>query len=107
MQECDTQTNHIESSQKNNEFPNKSDNLSHQVPTIYFNDGMRSVDFVLVWDAFNENAATPEAYEKRKIFENNLLKEGLQLENVPQERNGLNFVKVKLNFTYFYGKRIF
>lgn len=55
---------------------------------------MRSVDFVLVWDAFTELAITPEAQQKRKVFEANLVEEGLQLEHVPQESNGLNFVKV-------------
>jgi anoctamin-1 len=55
---------------------------------------MRSVDFILVWDAFTEDAVKPEAQEKRKIFEANLAKEGLELEYVPQESNGLNFVKI-------------
>jgi anoctamin-1 len=86
-----------ESSQNNCECP-KPDNLSCPVPTIYFTDGMRSVDFILVWDAFTEDAVKPEAQEKRKIFEANLAKEGLELEYVPQESNGLNFVKV--SFTY-------
>jgi hypothetical protein len=82
-----------ESSQNNCECP-KPDNLSCPVPTIYFTDGMRSVDFILVWDAFTEDAVKPEAQEKRKIFEANLAKEGLELEYVPQESNGLNFVKI-------------
>lgn len=55
---------------------------------------MRSVDFVLVWDAFTELATTPEAQQKRKVFEANLVEEGLELEHVPQEISGLNFVKV-------------
>lgn len=61
---------------------------------IYFNDGIRSVDFVIVWDTFNKEAVTPEAHTKRKIFEHNLMKEGLQLEYEPTLDNGLNFVKV-------------
>lgn len=63
-------------------------------PKIFFNDGIRSVDFVLVWDAFDEESVTPEAYVKRQIFENNLMKEGLEIEYEAQEENGLNFVKV-------------
>lgn len=63
-------------------------------PTIYFNDGVRSVDYVLVWDAFEEEAVTEKAYQRRKIFEANLLKDGLEMEYEPQEKNGLNFIKV-------------
>lgn len=61
---------------------------------IFFKDGVRSVDYVLVWDALEENAVKPEAYAKRQIFESNLTKEGLEIEYEHQEKNGLNFVKV-------------
>lgn len=64
-------------------------------PTIFFRDGVKSVDFVLVWDGFAEHAITEEAYDKRRVFESNLVKEGLEIEHEPQEQNGLNFVKVK------------
>ncbi|KAJ8915650.1 hypothetical protein NQ315_003434 [Exocentrus adspersus] len=63
-------------------------------PKIFFDDGVRSVDFVLVWDALEEDAVTAEAFAKRQIFETNLIKEGLELEYEPQEHNGLNFVKI-------------
>ncbi|GJQ69772.1 hypothetical protein Trydic_g22331 [Trypoxylus dichotomus] len=63
-------------------------------PTIYFNDGLRSVDFVLVWDAFNEDATSEEAYYKRRIFEENLMKDGLEIEYEDPEKNGLNFIKI-------------
>ncbi|XP_018567223.1 anoctamin-5 isoform X2 [Anoplophora glabripennis] len=63
-------------------------------PKIFFIDGIRSVDFVLVWDAFGEQSVTPEAYVKRQIFENNLLKEGLEIEYEAQAQNGLNFIKI-------------
>ncbi|EFA04121.2 anoctamin-5 isoform X2 [Tribolium castaneum] len=89
---CDTQPNHNESSHKSSEC--RKNKISCRIPTIYFNDGMRSVDFVLVWDAFREDATTPEAYQKRKLFENNLVRDGLELEYVPQESNGLNFIKI-------------
>lgn len=62
--------------------------------TIYFRDGERSVDFILVWDMLNKDSVTDEAYEKRANFERNLVKEGLDLEYEPVEENGLNFIKV-------------
>lgn len=64
--------------------------------SIYFNDGTRSVDFVLVWDSFNEKSSNAQAHSKRKVFEQNLMKEGLELEYEPPLNNGLNFVKVKI-----------
>lgn len=64
-------------------------------PSLSFNDGVRTVDFVLVWEAGKEDATTPEAFEQRKIFEENLEKEGLQLEReAPENLHGLHFVKV-------------
>ncbi|KAG5872235.1 hypothetical protein JTB14_002995 [Gonioctena quinquepunctata] len=63
-------------------------------PKIFFKDGTRSVDYVLVWDGFDNQAVTPEAFLKRQTFEMNLLKEGLEIEYEPQELNGLNFVKI-------------
>ncbi|CAG9825058.1 unnamed protein product [Phaedon cochleariae] len=63
-------------------------------PKIFFKDSVRSVDYVLVWDGFDQHSITPEAYMKRQIFEMNLLKEGLEIEYEAQEPNGLNFVKI-------------
>ncbi|CAH1965740.1 unnamed protein product [Acanthoscelides obtectus] len=63
-------------------------------PKIFFLDGKRSVDYILVWDAFNEDSIKPDAHTKRQIFETNLMREGLELEYEPQEPNGLNFVKI-------------
>lgn len=63
-------------------------------PTIFFNDGVRSVDFVIVWDSFNTAAVTEHAVQKRDIFERNLIREGLELEYEEPEHNGLNFVKI-------------
>ncbi|XP_063913135.1 anoctamin-4 isoform X3 [Zophobas morio] len=92
-QECETQPNHNESSHKAS-GNRKSESPGCRIPTIYFEDGMRSVDFVLVWDAFEDDAITEAAYQKRKVFEANLVADGLELEYVPQESNGLNFVKI-------------
>ncbi|CAK1600273.1 unnamed protein product [Parnassius mnemosyne] len=64
-------------------------------PSLTFNDGVRSVDFVLVWEAGKEDATTPEAFHQRKIFEQNLEAEGLQLEReAPEDLHGLHFVKI-------------
>ncbi|KAI4465733.1 ngep-related [Holotrichia oblita] len=63
-------------------------------PKIFFNDNIRSVDFVLVWDAHSEDATTAEAFCKRRIFEENLMKDGLNIEYEDPEQNGLNFVKL-------------
>ncbi|XP_061382630.1 anoctamin-5 isoform X2 [Danaus plexippus] len=64
-------------------------------PSLTFKDGVRSVDFVLVWEANKDDAVTPEAYERRRIFEQNLETEGLQLEmEAPEDLYGLHFVKI-------------
>ncbi|XP_061708885.1 anoctamin-1 isoform X3 [Cydia pomonella] len=64
-------------------------------PSLTFNDHVRSVDFVLVWEAGKEDASRPEAYEQRRVFQDNLEKEGLQLESeAPANLHGLNFIKI-------------
>ncbi|XP_066141402.1 anoctamin-4 isoform X2 [Euwallacea fornicatus] len=63
-------------------------------PTIFFDDGKRSVDFVLVWDSSNEDACSPSAQEMRRIFEKNLVEEGLELEYEPVENHKLYFIKI-------------
>ncbi|XP_022244136.1 anoctamin-5-like isoform X2 [Limulus polyphemus] len=44
--------------------------------TLYFRDGKRRIDFVLVY----KDLSDPQKEEKRKIFEANLKEEGLELE---------------------------
>lgn len=69
----------------------------HNNPSLTFNDGVRSIDFVLVWEKAKEDATTQEAYNQRRIFEQNLEHEGLQLEREePANLHGLNFVKVTI-----------
>lgn len=63
-------------------------------PTIFFNDNIRSVDFVLVWDSHSEDATTADSFYKRRIFEENLMNDGLDIEYEDPEQNGLNFIKV-------------
>ncbi|XP_065163177.1 anoctamin-5 isoform X2 [Atheta coriaria] len=63
-------------------------------PSIYFNDGIRSVDFILVWDQQEIQAISQAAFARRSCFEANLIKEGLELEYEPPEKSGLCFIKV-------------
>lgn len=70
-------------------------------PSLTFNDGVRSIDYVLVWDKHKENTGKPEnkqeAIKRREIFEANLEGEGLQLEREnPEHLHELNFVKVMI-----------
>ncbi|GBP18543.1 Anoctamin-5 [Eumeta japonica] len=68
--------------------------------SLVFNDGVRSVDYVLVWESLKENANTPEAIEERRVFEENLEQEGLQLEReAPDNLYGLHFVKIHTPLT--------
>ncbi|XP_047098037.1 anoctamin-1-like isoform X1 [Schistocerca piceifrons] len=62
--------------------------------SLYFRDKKRSIDFVIVWDEHNEKAVTHESRERRRIFEKNLIQEGLELEYEKPEPNGLVFIKI-------------
>ncbi|KAK9512825.1 hypothetical protein O3M35_001156 [Rhynocoris fuscipes] len=63
----------------------------------YFNDGIRTVDFVLVWD--HSTSIDVSSYNKRKVFEQNLISEGLELEYEPVEPGGtLHFIKIHAPF---------
>ncbi|KOB67536.1 Anoctamin [Operophtera brumata] len=46
-------------------------------PSLLFNDGVRSIDYVLVWESLKEDGNKPEAHKHRRIFEENLEAEGL------------------------------
>lgn len=59
-----------------------------------FKNDDRTIDFVLVWDETYEESTTDSAIEKRKIYELNLIEEGLELEYESQEGGVLHFVKV-------------
>lgn len=51
-------------------------------PSLFFNDGQRSVDFVLVWrEDFAESPGREDRTNKRDTFEANLMNEGLELEH--------------------------
>ncbi|XP_014210857.1 anoctamin-5 [Copidosoma floridanum] len=62
--------------------------------SLYFRDGIRLIDFVLVWDGYNQEASKFKFADIRKIFEDNLKHEGLQLEHERDELSGLNFIKI-------------
>ncbi|XP_071573980.1 anoctamin-4 isoform X2 [Temnothorax nylanderi] len=55
---------------------------------LYFRDGQRRIDIVLVYQEENEGVMTEleaRRREQRRVFQQNLLKEGLQLELEPKE----------------------
>ncbi|BES95437.1 Anoctamin [Nesidiocoris tenuis] len=61
----------------------------------YFNDGVRTVDYVLAWDAALAISNHEMAAEKRQVFEENLISEGLELEYEQDDLvSSLRFVKV-------------
>ncbi|XP_075213480.1 anoctamin-1-like isoform X2 [Lycorma delicatula] len=77
--------------------------VEHPKPcSMVFSDGRRTVDFVLAWwkPVIKHNspnnaaqlAAAEEAQKKRQTFEQNLIKEGLELEYETNSR--LSFVKI-------------
>ncbi|XP_066593098.1 anoctamin-4 [Prorops nasuta] len=56
--------------------------------TLFFRDGRRRIDIVLVYQEENEGVMTEleaRRREQRRVFQQNLLKEGLQLELEPKE----------------------
>ena len=67
-----------------------------QNPTLFFDDGVRKIDFILAWEQSAPSNITLQLTEKRKIFENNLKKEGLEIEHVegPCMPGMLHFVKI-------------
>ena len=73
------------------------DNLVHSKPgvsteTTYFRDGLRKIDFVLVY-----NINRSKRSELRQTYETNLLLEGLEMEVEPVSQStydGLVYIKV-------------
>ncbi|KOX69520.1 Anoctamin-4 [Melipona quadrifasciata] len=58
--------------------------------TLYFRDGRRRIDIVLVYQEENNGVMTEieaRRKEQRRVFQQNLLKEGLQLELEPKENS--------------------
>lgn len=63
-------------------------------PSLFFDDGVRSIDFVLVYKINPQPNVEDQHEEKRHIFEMNLLSEGLEIERACKEREQIYFVKV-------------
>lgn len=62
--------------------------------TTFF-DGVRTVDFILAWDTEYSSCMEEESLQKRKVFEENLKVEGLELEYEPVSVGStLNFIKI-------------
>ncbi|KAL0280787.1 UNVERIFIED_CONTAM: hypothetical protein PYX00_001978 [Menopon gallinae] len=59
----------------------------------YFRDGERTIDFILVWDKFQPKSLDANSVLKRKVFEDNLINEGLELEK-ENAIDGLYFIKI-------------
>lgn len=67
-------------------LPSKETGIDPEV--LYFRDGHRRIDMVLVYQEENEGVMTEleaRRREQRRVFQQNLLKEGLQLELEPKE----------------------
>lgn len=67
-------------------LPPKETGIDPEV--LYFRDGHRRIDMVLVYQEENEGVMTEleaRRREQRRVFQQNLLKEGLQLELEPKE----------------------
>lgn len=62
--------------------------------SLYFNDGTRSVDFVLAWrDEVITETVKEDRLQKRHVFEENLMSEGLELEHETIE-DKVHFIKI-------------
>lgn len=66
--------------------------------SLFFDDGIRSIDFVLVYKVNQQQQVIEEDHsEKRRVFEANLEAEGLEIERVFKEKEQIYFVKVRSN----------
>lgn len=75
----------------------KSPEIANEDATLFFRDGKRKIDYVLAYEPGSASEQEEKKRERRKNFEDNLRKEGLQLEYEGKEssRSGKTcFVKV-------------
>ncbi|XP_039313689.1 anoctamin-4 isoform X4 [Solenopsis invicta] len=81
-------------------LPSKDTGIDPEL--LYFRDGHRRIDMVLVYQEENEGVMTEleaRRREQRRVFQQNLLKEGLQLELEPKENSfdgKTNFLKLHI-----------
>ena len=73
-----------------------SNNSSSGFHNYFFEDGLRRVDFVLVYQSDQMKKGDKDGSKKaaRRQFERNLLDEGLELEHTKGNTSGLKFVKI-------------
>ena len=64
---------------------------------LYFEDGVRRIDYVMVWNEKDESNSSFEAVNKRRVFEENLEHDGLQLER--SKLADLHAVKIHVPLT--------
>lgn len=80
---------------------NYDDNLgaikSDQNSSLFFEDGKRTIDFVLAFKVNPHPHIEAENIEKRRVFEGNLELEGLEIERVLKEKEHIYFVMVRLS----------
>lgn len=69
-----------------------TDITNKQYASLFFNDGERSIDFVIVWQPVEDPKEEDLNCTKRAIFEDNLCNEGLELERETVEQ--INFTKI-------------
>lgn len=74
---------------------NLDSNKNDRNPSLYFDDGKRSIDFVLAFKVNPHPHVEAENIEKRRVFEGNLELEGLEIERVLKEKEHIYFVKVR------------
>lgn len=76
-----------------NEPPDPLANITNtQYASLFFNDGDRSIDFVMVWKPHDDPVQEDLNCTKRAIYEDNLVNEGLELERESIER--IHFTKI-------------
>ena len=71
------------------------ENHTHYSRSLYFEDGERVIDFVLVYIKGREEKERDGTKKQiRKQFASSLMEEGLQMERVKSSESGLKFVKL-------------
>lgn len=97
LQTSPTFKNNVENQQQNNTqncdiFPDQCGNVNPQKASLFFTDGVRSIDFVLVWKPVEDKVQEDLNCVKREIFEDNLVNEGLELER--ETIDEIHFTKI-------------
>ncbi|XP_021350261.1 anoctamin-5-like isoform X5 [Mizuhopecten yessoensis] len=97
LEQADTLLGGEEISQEEAKLLLEQQKIANEDATLFFRDGARKIDYVLAYEPGSPSEQEEKKREKRKIFEDNLRKEGLELEYEGKEtsRSGKTcFVKV-------------